>query len=185
MSFKFASRGERPEWMPPAGHYVLGLYHLGETMVDYKQGKGPEEKAEWGFVVLAGPHAGKRIIETTSFSFFPGSAQFSPATAYTWVKVLRFKGAPPPPDYEPISDDIVGRIAEGTCIEDAKGWLRVSKDLLPVTTLPDGLTLEGIEAIMERARIDHAAVVAAKAADNGGFTNGATTPAFDESQVPF
>lgn len=184
MSFTFNDKArERPEWMPPAGHYLLGVYNLGETMVDYKGGKGPEDKAEWCFVVLAGPEKGKRIIDHTGFSFFPGNANLSPATAYKWVKVLRFKGNPPPADYQPISDDIVGRVAYGTCIETAKGYLRVSTDLLPVTALPDGLTLDDINATMEQARVDHAAAEAARPSDSHG--NGATMAADEAMMVPF
>lgn len=164
MGFTFENKAERPEWMPQAGHYLLGLFHLGETVVDYKQGRGPEPQAEWGFVVLTGPETGKRIIENTSFSFFPGGNGMDPAKAYKWVKVLRFKGQPPPPDYAANSDDIVGRVAWGTCAENAKGRIKVSSDLLPVTELPDGLTLEAINAVMDQARADHAAYEAERAA---------------------
>lgn len=174
MGFTFHTSSERPEWMPPAGHYLLGVFRLGETMVDYKQGKGPEHQAEWGFVVLTGPELGKRIIENTSFSFFAGGNGLDPAKSYKWIKVLRFKGNMPPPDYVANSDDIEGRIAWGTCAENAKGRIRVSSDLLPVTALPDGVTLNGIQATMEQARIDHAAYEAERAARNGATvqTNG-------------
>lgn len=174
MGFTFQPAGERPEWMPPVGHYLLGVFRLGEAMVDYKQGNGPERQAEWGFVVLTGPELGKRIIENTSFSFFAGGNGLDPAKAYKWIKVLRFKGQMPPPDYVANSDDIEGRIAWGTCSENAKGRIRVSSDLLPVTALPDGVTLDGVKATMEQARIDHAAYEAERAARNGapGYTNG-------------
>ena len=163
-------------------------------MIDFKQGKGPEGRAEWGFVVLAGPEAGKRIVENTSFSFFSGGAKgdANAATAYKWARALKFKGQAPPADYLLNSDDVIGRVASGTVTEDARGYMHVSKDLLPCKALPDSLTLDAINAIMDQARVDHTAWEAERGNAAGGDgayfgdPNAAlTSAAMADADIPF
>lgn len=176
MSFQFHKGGEKPEWLPEAGYHLLACYDLDTVVKDWQDGKGPTMQAVWGFVVVGGEQAGKRLVEYSSMSFYDGQGTGkgvgNPAKAYSWYKALKFKGKAPAPDYLPDSADVIGRIAYAMCAENEGGRIRVSKDMVPVTALPDGVTLETIKATCAQAVVDAQMARDEALANAGGGGNG-------------
>lgn len=169
------------EWAPPQGHYLAAVYKV-ELSQPTKPGQ--ETLLRWGFVVLHGPHAGKRITDLSSVKFSRGGGSMQ-SKAYKWTQALQYKGAPIPLDAGFDGDALLGKVGELTYGPNKDGSkLVVGEQILVITQLPEGLTPDGIREFVVNAQAEEAEWVAQKAANGRGGARNAGGYGYGGNQPP-